>query len=140
MNNSSTKPSSWAAANKRNTVLLAYWTFAWVATQALAVFGPEFIWQSNKSLTSLALLFNVIVGFGMIMALRRHLKGLDEMQQKIQLNAMGVALGVGLVLGLAYSSLDTTNVIPFDAEISHLVILMSLTYIIGIYAGNRKYQ
>jgi uncharacterized protein YacL len=121
-------------------VLLAYWTFAWVATQALAVFGPEFIWQSNKSLTSLALLFNVIVGFGMIMALRRHLKGLDEMQQKIQLNAMGVALGVGLVLGLAYSSLDTTNVIPFDAEISHLVILMSVTYVIGIYAGNRKYQ
>jgi uncharacterized protein YacL len=140
MNNSSTKPNSWAAANKRNTVLLAYWTFAWVATQALAVFGPEFIWQSNKSLTSLALLFNVIVGFGMIMALRRHLKGLDEMQQKIQLNAMGVALGVGLVLGLAYSSLDTTNVIPFDAEISHLVILMSVTYVIGIYAGNRKYQ
>jgi len=59
-----------------------------VASQALAVFGPEFIWQSNKSLTSL----------------------------------------------------DTTNVIPFDAEISHLVILMSLTYVFGIYAGNRKYQ
>jgi uncharacterized protein YacL len=140
MNNSGTKPSSWAAANKRNTVRLAYWTFTWVATQALAVFGPEFIWQSNKSLTSLAILFNVAIGFGMILALIRHLKGLDEMQQRIQLNAMGISLGVGLVLGLAYSNLDTTNVIPFDAEISHLIILMSLTYVFAIYLGNRKYQ
>lgn len=140
MNNSNAKPDSWAAANKKNTLLLAYWTFAWVATQALAVFGPEFIWQSNKPLTSLAILLNVVIGSGMILALRRHLKGLDEMQQRIQLNAMGISLGVGLVLGLAYSSLDSTNVIPFDAEISHLVILMSLTYIIGIYAGHRKYQ
>jgi len=140
MNNSNTKPNNWAAANKKNTVLLAYWTFTWVATQALAVFGSEFIWQSNKSLTSLAILLNVAIGFGMIMALIRHLKGLDEMQQRIQLNAMGISLGVGLVLGLAYSSLDTTNVIPFDAEISHLVILMSLTYVLAIYAGNRKYQ
>jgi cytochrome c biogenesis protein CcdA len=140
MNNSSTKSDSWAAANKKNTLLLAYWTFSWVATQALAVFGPEFIWQSNALLTSLAILVNVLVGFGMILALIRHLKGLDEMQQRIQLNAMGISLGAGLVLGMAYSSLDTTNVIPFDAEISHLVILMSLTYVIGIFAGHRKYQ
>jgi cytochrome c biogenesis protein CcdA len=140
MNNSSTKSDSWAAANKKNTLLLANWTFSWVATQALAVFGPEFIWQSNALLTSVAILVNVLVGFGMILALIRHLKGLDEMQQRIQLNAMGISLGAGLVLGMAYSSLDTTNVIPFDAEISHLVILMSLTYVIGIFAGHRKYQ
>ena len=140
MNNSSKQPNKWAATNKKNTLRLAYWTLAWVASQALAVFGPEFIWQSNKSLTSLAILLNVAIGVGMILALIRHLKGLDEMQQKIQLNAMGISLGVGLVLGMAYSSLDTTNVIPFDAEISHLVILMSLTYVFGIYAGSRKYQ
>ena len=76
----------------------------------------------------------------MILANRRHLNGLDEMQQKIQLNAMGLSLGVGLVTGLAYSNLDVTNVIPFDAEISHLVILMGLTYGAGIFAGLRKYR
>lgn len=140
MNNSSTKPNQWAAANKKNTLILAYWTFAWVASQAFAVFGPEFIWQPSKSLTSLAILLNVAIGIGMILALIRHLKGLDEMQQRIQLNAMGISLGAGLVLGMAYSSLDTTNVISFDAEISHLVILMSLVYVIGIFAGTRKYQ
>lgn len=98
------------------------------------------IWQSNQSLTALALLINLGMGVGMITALRRHLNGLDELQRKIQLEAMALCLGVGLVGGMAYSTLDVTNLIPFDAQISHLVILMSLTYLAGVLLGNRKYQ
>ena len=63
----------------------------------------------------------------MIIANRDHLKSLDELQQKVQLEAMSITLGVGLIAGLAYSNLDTSNVVPFDAEISHLVIGMGLT-------------
>lgn len=125
---------------KRSTVNLAYWAGAWVLTMAIANFGPKLIWQFNETLTILGILVNVAVGFGMIIANKRHLKGLDELQQKIQLEAMGLTLGVGLVLGLGYSNLDVNNIIPFDAEISHLVILMGLTYMAGIYAGARKYQ
>jgi uncharacterized protein YacL len=135
-----TDSSDWETNTVRNTVLLGYWTAAWVVTMAIANFGPIFIWQSNKSLTILAILINLLIGFGMIMANKRHLKGLDEMQQKIQLEAMGLALGIGLVVGLAYSNLDVTNIIPFDAEISHLVILIGLTYITGVFAGLRKYR
>ncbi len=109
-------------------------------TTALVTFGTEYIWQSNKLLTSLAILVNVAVGFGMILAVKRYLKGLDEMQQKIQLDAMALSLGVGLVVGLGYSSMDQTNLIPFDAEISHMIMLMSITYIVGIFAGLRKYR
>ena len=140
MNNSSTKPDKWAAANSRNTAILGYWTGAWVLTQALAVFGPLFIWQSNKMLTGAALLINLAMGVGMILANRRFLNGLDELQRKIQMNAMALCLGVGLVAGLGYSSMDVTDLIPFDAEISHLVILMGLTYLAGVLIGNRKYQ
>ncbi|MDH3903647.1 MAG: hypothetical protein OEU84_03490 [Xanthomonadales bacterium] len=140
MNNPNTKSDSWAAKNTKNTRIIFYWTSAWVLTTALVTFGTEFIWQSDKLLTSLAILLNVVIGFGMILAVKRYLKGLDEMQQKIQLDAMALSLGVGLVVGLGYSSMDQTNLIPFDAEISHLIILMSLTYIVGIFAGLRKYR
>ena len=140
MNNSSTKPNNWAANNAKNTLILKYWTSAWVVTQALAVFGPQYIWQSNKLLTSLALLINLAMGAGMIMANKRYLNGLDELQRKIQTEAMALCLGVGLVAGLGYSTLDVTNLIPMDAEISHLVILMCLTYLAGILLGRRKYQ
>jgi uncharacterized protein YacL len=123
-----------------NTKRLARWTAAWLVTMALANFGPTFIWSHNELLSSLAIALNVLVGGGMIWANKIHLNGLDELQQKIQLQAMALALGVGLVIGLAYSNLDVTNLINSDAEISHLVILMGLTYIVGTVLGVRKYQ
>ncbi len=140
MNKLKTGSNYWAANSARNTVLLGYWTGAWLVTMALAKFGPRFIWQLNESLTILAILINLAVGFGMIWANKRHLRGLDEMHQKIQLEAMALSLGIGLVVGLAYSSLDVTNIIPADAEISHLVILMGLTYLFGVINGLRKYR
>ena len=140
MNNPNTKSDSWAAKNTKNTLVVFYWTVAWILTTALVKFGTEYIWQSNKLLTGLAILLNVVIGFGMVLAVKRYLMGLDEMQQKIQMDAMALSLGVGLVIGLGYQSLGQTNLIPFDAEVSHMIMLMSLTYIVGILAGLRKYR
>jgi len=140
MNDLKNGADDWSSKTARNTALVGYWTAAWLVTMAAANFGPKFIWQSNEWVTIFAILINLAIGFGMIMANRRHLNGLDEMHQKIHLNAMAQSLGVGLVTGLAYSNLDITNIIPFDAEITHLVILMTLTYGAGIFTGNRKYR
>ena len=140
MNDSKTKMGDWASRNASNTARLGLWTAAWLVTMAAANFGPRFIWQSIEWVTVIAVLVNLAVGFGMILANKRHLNGLDEMHQKIQLDAMALSLGVGLITGLAYSNLDVANVIPFDAEISHLVILMGLTYLAGIITGLRKYR
>ncbi len=85
-------------------------------------------------------MLNTAVGVGMVLANRRHLNGLDEMHQRIHLDAMALSLGTGLVAGLAYSILDTTDVIPVDAQISHLVVLMGLTYMAGTIIGLRKVQ
>jgi len=140
MMHSESRSGNWESRNRRNTVLLAWWTTAWVATLALAVFGPRFIWSENGVLTLLAILFNLAIGIGMILANKRHLQGLDELQKKIQLEAMALSLGIGLVGGLSYSTLDVTNLISSDAEISNLVILMAVTYLAGIVAGHRKYR
>ncbi len=140
MNEHDASRSDWEASNRQNTKRLAWWTSAWVVTMAIAVFGAHFVWKSSPLLTLAGILVNLGVGVGMIMANRRHLKGLDEMQQKIQLEAMALSLGVGLIGGLAWSNLDVTNLIAFDAEISHLVILMALTYMVGIATGVRRYR
>ncbi len=124
---------------RRNTANLLYWTGAWVVSLAIAVFGPLFVWES-KAVTLGAILMNVALGVGMIAANKRHLDGLDELQRKIQMDAMAFALGVGLVAGLAYSTLDVTDVIPVDAEISYLVILIAIAYLGGVVFGHRKYR
>lgn len=140
MNTLNSDSGGWAARHKQNVVRLGFWTGAWVVTLAVAVFGSLLVWSDSKVLTSIAILVNVAAGAGMIVANKNHLRGLDEMQQKIQLDAMALALGVALVAGLAYSTSDITNLIGFDAEFSHLVFLICLTYGVGIIFGRRKYQ
>ena len=140
MNDSKTQPSTWEARTTQNTVRLGFWTGAWVLTMALATFGPRVFWDHNQLMSILAIALNLAMGVGMILANKAHLQGLDEMHQKIQLEAMALSLGVGLIVGLGYSNLDIANVIPFDAEISHLVILVALTYLAGVFFGIRKYR
>jgi len=139
MSESNTDSGGFAARNRKNTLRLGYWTGAWLITMAIAVFGPLLAWQSSV-MTGAAILINVAVGVGMIVANKHHLEGLDELQQKIQLEATALALGVGLVFGLGYSTMDVTNFISADAEISHLVMLIGLTYGAGVVIGRRKYQ
>ncbi|WP_076539254.1 hypothetical protein [Shewanella sp. UCD-KL21] len=140
MNTPNSTESDWKQCNNVNTKRLAKWTAAWVITLAITTFGPVFIWMQNDIITAAAIGVNFLVGIGMIWANKKHLASLDELQQKIQLNAMGLSLGVGLIVGISYSTLATTGLINAHAEISHLVIVMSLTYMVGIILGNRKYR
>ncbi|WNC72302.1 hypothetical protein RGQ13_19620 [Thalassotalea psychrophila] len=140
MNKQVTEPNEWQARTKKNTFKLGMWTLAWVITSAIAAFAPRFIWDFDTLLTVIGVLVNVCVGFGMIFANKRYLQGLDEMQQKIQSEAMALSLGVGLVLGLGYELLEDIKLIGFEPEISHLVIVMCITYGIGIIKGGAKYR
>ena len=134
-----TKTNDWTALTKKNTKRLAFWTVAWTLSMAVASFGPNIIWDS-KLISIITILINLGFGIGMIIANVQHFKVLDEMQKKIQLDAMGIALGVGIVCGLSYSLLDITNIIEEDAEIAFLVILMGLTYSAGIFIGQTRYK
>ena len=135
-----TGSNTWAANNLRNRVRLMGWNAAWVVSMALAAFGPKLIWNYDTLLTFLSVLTNLGIGFAMILANRRYLRGLDEMHQKIFLDAAVLTLGVGLVCGLSYELLEDIKLIPFQPEISHLVILMCLTFLTGMIVGHRKYR
>ena len=140
MNDIKTGSGDWASGNKRNTIRLAFWTFGWVATMAVTAFGPKLIWDFATLPTIIAVLINLSLGFGMVLANRSYLRGLDELQQKIFLDACALTLGVGLVCGLGYELLEDIKLIAFEPEISHLFILMTVTFVIGMIAGHRRYQ
>ncbi len=135
-----TQPHNWARDCRKNTLNLAIWTGAWVISMAIVTFGPLFLWQENPTITLIGILINLGIGIGVIYANKKHLNSLDELQRKIQLEAMSITLGVAVIFGLSYSLLDTTNLIGYDAEISHLVILIGLTYLAGIIIGNLRYR
>ena len=132
--------SSYQIKNCVNTIKLRNWTLAWVISMAIASFAPRVIWDFNTALTIIAVLVNLGIGLKMLVVNRDYLRGLDEMQQKIMLEAMALALGVGLVVGLCYELLEDIKLITYQPEIPHVVFLMVITYLVAILLGNRKYQ
>ena len=129
-----------AARTKKNTIHLGFWTGTWVLSTAVAAFGPKFLWNFNTSLSIVGVLIHLGIGFGMILANKRYLNAVDELMRKIQLEAMALTLGVGLVVGISYELLEDIKLISFEPEIGHLIILMAFTYCIGIILNNRRYQ
>ncbi len=140
MNEQTPVSNDWAQNQHQNTRHLAYWTLAWLVTTATAAFGPRKIWDFATVPTMLAVAVNLGVGFGMIVAIRRHLQGLDELHRKIFLDATALSMSVGLVVGLAYELLEDIKLISYQPEISHVVMLMSVTFMVGMISGHRKYQ
>lgn len=118
---------------------LLMWALGYVLATALVTFGSMYLWESQL-LTSIAILINLSVGIGMILKNREFVNSGDELQRKIQLESMGLTLGLAVVVGLAYSQLDTTNLIASDAEISMLVMFMGVTYILCTVINSRKYS
>ena len=128
------------ARTKTHTIRLGFWTGTWVLSTAVAAFGPKFLWNFNTSLSIVGVLIHLGIGFGMILANNRYLNAVDELMRKIQLEAMALTLGVGLVVGMSYELLEDIKLISFEPQIPHLIMLMGFTYIIGIILGNRRYQ
>ena len=131
---------TWNTQIKKNTIKLGIWTALWTGSMALATFGPKFIWDENVVLTVIAVIINALLGLGMILMNIKHLNSLDDLQKKIQLDAMGIALGAGIVFGLSYTLLDITNLITKDAEISYLVIFIGITYLLAVLIGQKRYK
>ena len=124
----------------KSSLHLLRWTFAWVATTALAGLGPGLIWDYATLPTIFAILVNLGIGFRMILQIKRYVQALDELGQKIFLNAASITLGVGLVCGPSYTLLASQKLMSFQPESGDLMMLMSLTFVAANYVGTRKYR
>ena len=114
------------------TARFVLWTLAWLATLALAKFGPELLWDSQQTVASwAAVAANLVVGIGWIVAFTRFLRQLDELQRKIIQDALAAALGVGWVGGFAYVVADAAGLVDYDVDIAVLPALLGVVYMIA---------
>ena len=123
----------------KNTKKLAFWTLIWVLATALATFGPEFIWE-NSLFTYAGVGLFLITGAAMILANRKHILNLDELQQRLHLEAMAISLGVAVVLGLGLSILEQQDLLGFKMDFAFMTIVISLTYLAGLAINTRRFK
>jgi len=140
MNQPKSRENAYELRSRTNVLRLFRWNGAWAVATALMVFGPKFLWKNALVFTVLAVALDVAVGIGMILVNKKYLADLDELQRKVQLNSMGITLGVGLIAGAPFSVLDSYHVIPFHADIASLLILMSLTFAVSNLYGRWRYR
>lgn len=123
-------------SNKHNAV----WTSAWLLSLIGLTFGTKFLWDYQTSLTLIALIFNLFSGYKMIMANKRLIEVMDELQRRVHLNAMAITLGVSVVFGAIYGLLDDIQLIPFELHHSNILFVMGPTYLLCVLLGMKKYS
>jgi hypothetical protein len=140
MNQFSTREGGYESRVRTSVIHLFVWCGAWGGTCALAAFGPRFLWNGAFVFTVLALAVNVCVGIGTLVANKRYLDGLDELQRKVHLNSLAITVGVAMIAGVPYSLMESYHLMPFHADVSHLVVLMSVTYGASNLYGTSRYR
>jgi hypothetical protein len=119
---------------------LAGWTLVWVASLALARFGPSLLWDFQPVVGWIAIVVNLAVGAGWVLDHARFLRDLDDLQRKIMLEAMAAALGVGLVGGFAFAAANAVGLVAFDVDIAFFSALLGVVYALASVIGTLRYR
>jgi len=140
MNQLKNSGNGYQSRTRTNVVRLALWNGAWVGACALMAFGPKVLWDRALLLTLLAVALNVGVGVGMLLANKKYVQELDELQRKVYLHALATTVGVGLIASVPISVMAGYRVIPFKADMAYLEMLMALTFVVAMLYGTRRYR
>ena len=124
---------------KKYTKILIAWVFAWVVSTAFLSYGVNFLWD-NLLITKIGLLINLAIGVGMIIANKNLFKHYDELQKKIQFEAMALTLGLAVVVGCTYEISFDFGVINSEPEFEYLLLFISFTYIASNIINSRRYK
>ena len=118
---------------RRATSILLAWSLSYVGaalalTRGLVHAGPA------AYLTAGLPIALAVAG---VLAWGHFLRHADELQRKIQLEAMALGFGGGFVISYGLSLLERAGLPPVDATTPYT--LMVLCYIVGILASARRY-
>ena len=85
-----------------------------------------------------AIVLNAAIGVGMIITYMRFLKELDELQQRIQLNALALGMGIGLVGCFTYSLMLLSGFVG-GPDVQVVTMMMIGGYVAGLLISRVRY-
>jgi len=111
----------------------------WAGTLAVTALSREYTWHSTMLFISIIFTVHTAIGVLMVFAFRKFLKELDDLERKIQLDALALSVGVTIISFSSSSILSVAGVIE-KLDQSSLIMLMAITYMIGTVVGRIKYR
>lgn len=138
MNTPHTNHWSVSESDRRNQRRIVAWSLGWVLLLLAADYSIESDKVTSKVMIIAASIVVTLAGVGVLVTYRNFLRNADELVRKIELDALALAFGTGLVLGISYSLLATGSIVA-EAKISNLIVVMTLTYVGAVIAGRRRF-
>ena len=111
----------------RDQLVLVAWIFIWMATLTVADKAQLHGWWQSDWAAMAGIVVNILAGLCMVGFFMRMLNRMDDLQRKIQLDALSLSLGISLVGCSAYMLAVTWGFIV-DEEASDIFALMCLSY------------
>ncbi|MDC3257873.1 hypothetical protein OAU28_00825 [Flavobacteriales bacterium] len=124
---------------KKQTKIMLGWTIAWVISLAFLSGGENSLWDSLL-ITKIGLIINLAIGIGMIIANKNLFNTYDELQKKIQFEAMAITLGLAVVVGLTYEVSFDFGVIDKEPEFEYLMLFISFSYVASNIINAGRYR
>lgn len=125
---------------KQKKIMFAWaWRLAWVVSLVILTGAENSLWD-NKIYTIIGLIINFAIGIGMIIAEKNLFKTYDELQKRIQFEAMAITLGLVIIVGLTYEVSFDFGIIDKEPQFEYLMLFISLLYIITNIVNSRRFQ
>jgi hypothetical protein len=113
------------------------WILVWAGSFVATSMAVKNDWIGGSILVG-AIVLNAAIGVGMIITYMRFLKELDELQQRIQLNALALGMGIGLVGCFTYSLMLLSGFVG-GPDVQVVTMMMIGGYVAGLLISRVRY-
>ena len=136
--NSRTDFCSGRARDRQNQRRIVLWAFAWALSFITVTLEITKV-RLSFGVTLAGVVANALFGIATVLAYRRFLRETDELRRKIEVEALALAFGAGVVGGLTYWLLMVSGALPAYG-FAYIFALMLLTHSAGVLIGRRRYS
>ncbi|HEV8581300.1 MAG TPA: hypothetical protein VGX68_19720 [Thermoanaerobaculia bacterium] len=124
--------------DRRNQWRITLWAFVWGLSFVVTTWGAKREWWPF-GVTLAGVIGTSIFGIATFLAYRRFLQETDELRRKIEVEALALAFGVGVVGGLTYWPLAVSGAVP-ESGLVYIFVAMFFTHPVGVLIGFRRYS
>lgn len=124
--------------DRRNLRRFTLWVFLWALSFVLSTLGIKKEWWPPAG-EFVAVASTALLGLISVLLYRRFLTETDELQRKIEIEALALAFGVGVVGGLSCWFLVLGGTVP-GTDLIYLFLAMIVTYSVRVLVGRRRYS
>ena len=124
--------------DRRNQQWALIWLFSWSLAWVAASLALKEGWVAAGVPSVAVAVLPTILGVGMMIAYWKFVRQADELQRKIQLDALALGFGTGVVGAVAYQLLERADVIS-KVDVTDMSSIMMFAFAIGILVGARRY-